>query len=53
MVTYGLVWYMTIFGKDNIDAVSFSDFDIPVTDEEKAAAELCAIEAVRENNYKK
>ena len=48
-----LVWYMTIFGKDNIDAVSFSDFDIPVTDEEKAAAELCAIEAVRENNYKK
>ena len=48
-----LVWYMTIFGKDNIDAVNFSDFDIPVTDEEKAVAELCAIEAVRENNYKK
>ena len=48
-----LVWYMTIFGKDNIDAVNFSDFDIPVTEEEKAAAEACAIEAVKENNYKK
>lgn len=48
-----LVWYMTIFGKDNIDAVSFSDFDIPVTDEEKKIAEACAIEAVRENYYKK
>ena len=49
----GLVWYMTIFGKDNIDAVSYSDFDVPVTDEEKSIAEACAIEAVKENNYGK
>ncbi len=48
-----LVWYMTVFGKDNIDGVNFSDFDIPVTAEEKRIAEECAIEAVRENNYKK
>ena len=48
-----LVWYMTLFGKDNIDAVSFSDFDIPVTDEEKKIAEACAIAAVKENNYGK
>lgn len=48
-----LVWYMTIFGKDNIDGIDFSDFDIPVTDEEKKIAEACAIEAVKENNYRK
>lgn len=48
-----LVWYMTMFGKDNIDAVSYSDFDIPVSDEEKRIAEACAIEAVKENNYRK
>ena len=48
-----LVWYMTVFSKDNIDEVSFSDFDTPVTDEEKKIAEACAIEAVRENTYEK
>ena len=49
----GLVWYMTLFAKDNIDDVNYSDFDVPVSDEEKAIAERCAIEAVRENTYKK
>ena len=48
-----LVWHMNIFGKDNIDGVSFSDFDIPVTDEEKKIAEACAIAATVENTYGK
>ena len=49
----GLVWYMTLFDKKDIDKVNFSDFDVPVTEEEKKIAEECAIEAVLENNYKK
>lgn len=48
----GCVWYMTIFGKSNMDGVTFRDFDVPVTDEEIAIAEKCAIEAVSENDYK-
>lgn len=49
----GCVWYMTIFGKSNMDGVTFRDFDVPVTDEEIAIAEQCAIEAVSENGYSK
>ena len=49
----GLVWYMTVFGKKDIDDVNYNDFDIAVTEEEKKIAEQCALEAVLENNYKK
>ncbi len=49
----GLVWYMTIFGKTDVDAVNYNDFDVPVTEEEKKIAEECAIEAVLENDYSK
>lgn len=49
----GLVWYMTIFGKKDISAVNYNDFDVAVTDEEKKIAEECAIEAVLENDYAK
>ena len=48
----GLVWYMTLYEKTDIDAVNYSDFDVPVSDEEKKIAEECAISAVLENDYK-
>ena len=47
----GLVWYMTIFGKD-IEGINYRDFDVAVSDEEIAIAEKIAREVVAENDYK-
>ena len=47
----GLVWFMTLYGRRDIEGVCYSDFDVPVTDEEKRIAEECAVAAVLENRY--
>jgi hypothetical protein len=47
----GLVWFMTLYGRRDIEGVCYGDFDVSVTDEEKRIAEECAVAAVIENTY--